>query len=911
MALLLYRLGKFSFRRHWWVLSAWALIVVLVGGSALLFHGQTSNSFQIPGTETQQVADKLKADLPKSAGGSGSIVFATADGKPFGQAQKDAITASLKKAATVQDVRAVTNPFSTQATLDGASAKIADGEQKLTDAQAKLDASKAQLDAAATQLQATADKLDASQAQLNQQTADAASSGQGITKAQQSRLAGAQARIDAGRQQLAAAQASYDKNKKAYDDGVAEVARQRATLDLSKQQTMASQAIRFVSANGQAAIAQVQFTGSIDGITPEVRTQLQAAVQQAAASGVQVYPSKEITQDVSEIFGTAEVIGIAVAAAVLILMLGTLVAAGLPLIMAIIGVAVGVGGGFALSGVIEMSSISPILALMLGLAVGIDYSLFIVNRHRQQLLAGMSMEESAARATGTSGNAVLFAGLTVVIALSALTVSGLPFLGVMGVAAAATVAIAVLVALTLTPAMLGLIGTKLISKRAWAKAKANHEKTSAADAAVADTARSGKGWGGFVTRHPVATLVTAVVALGIIAVPAAGLRLALPDGGSEPVDSSAYKAYHLIGKNFGEGVNGPIIAVGSLPAGLSATDAQALELKVADELRTVPNVVAAVPAALSDNRQTAVFQVVPTEGPASASTVQVVADLRAKGAQISKDTGVTIGLTGQTAANVDVSNKLGDALPLYLVIVVGLSLLLLLLVFRSILVPILATAGFLLSLAAAFGGVVAVYQWGWLSATFDVPNPGAVLSFLPIILIGVLFGLAMDYQVFIVSGMREAYVHGQNAKQAVRTGFSHASRVVVAAAIIMTSVFAGFIFSHLTMVRPLGFAMAFGVLLDAFVVRMTIIPAAMHLLGRTAWWIPRWLDRILPDVDVEGAKLQRSPRGRHVATTTDVSPHADAAGNGTGTSATTDGTGNGTTTTDATDAESQYANSRR
>ncbi|MBG0738378.1 MMPL family transporter [Paeniglutamicibacter antarcticus] len=865
MALLLYRLGKFSARRHWWVIAAWALIVVLVGGSALLFHGQTSNSFKIPGTETQQVADKLKADLPQSSGGSGSVVFATSDGTPFTQVQKDAISAALKKAATVPDVRSVTDPFSTQATLDSTSGQIADGETKLTDAQAKLDAGKPQLDAAAAQLASAAKNLDASQQQLDQQKAATASSGGASTAAQQSQLAAAQARIDAGRQQLAAGQASYDQNKKTYDDGVAEIAQQRSALELSKQQAAAAQAIRFVSANGQAAIARIQFTGAIDGLTPEVRTQLQAAVQQAAESGVQVYPSKEITQDVSEIFGTAEVIGIAVAAAVLILMLGTMVAAGLPLIMAVIGVAVGVGGGFALSGVVEMSSISPILALMLGLAVGIDYSLFIVNRHRQQLLAGMALEESVARATGTSGNAVLFAGLTVVIALSALTVSGLPFLGVMGVAAAATVAVAVIVALTLTPALLGLIGPRLISKRAWAKTTAKHGKHVATDGAAAETAKSGKGWGGFVTRHPVLTLVTAVVALGIIAVPAAGLRLALPDGASEPVDSSAYQAYQLTGKNFGEGINGPIIAVGSLPAGLSANDAQALELKVADELRTVPNVVAAVPAALSENRRTAVFQVVPTEGPASASTVQVIADLRAKGAQITKDTGVTLGLTGQTAANVDVSNKLGAALPLYLVVVVGLSLVLLLLVFRSILVPILATAGFLLSLAAAFGGVVAVYQWGWLSAIFDVPNPGAVLSFLPIILIGVLFGLAMDYQVFIVSGMREAYVHGQSAKAAVRTGFSHAARVVVAAAIIMTSVFAGFIFSHLTMVRPLGFAMAFGVLLDAFVVRMTIIPAAMYLLGRSAWWIPRWLDKILPDVDVEGANLEKSPLGTNTA----------------------------------------------
>ncbi|MCU1572942.1 MAG: transporter [Micrococcaceae bacterium] len=914
MALLLYRLGTFSFRRRWWVISAWALIVVLVGASALLFRGETSNSFQIPGTETQQVADKLKQDLPSASGGSGTVVFAAPAGQPLTTAQQDAITAALDKLAQMPDIRNVVNPFTTQATLDSAAAKITDGQAQLDAAQAQLDAGKPQLDAAAAKLQAGADQINAQQAQLDQQRAalDGAPANPG-TDAARARLNDAQGSINAARQQLAAGQAEYDTNKQKYDDGVAQLATQREALELGKRQADASSGIRFVSENGQAAVAQVQFTGAINGIAPEVRAQVQETVQEAASAGVEVYPSKDISEDVSEIFGVAEVIGIAVAAAVLIIMLGTLLAAGLPLLMAIIGVAVGVGGSFALSGVVEMSSISPILALMLGLAVGIDYSLFIVNRHRQQLLAGMPMQESVAKATGTSGNAVLFAGLTVVIALSALTVSGLPFLGVMGVTAAATVAIAVLVALSLTPAVLGLLGTRVISKRSWARAglsgrssglsggsstvhsagrnpavqnpavqdpavqqpagreapqpngkvHGRHRATGAGAAGSPAAAARGKGWGGFVTRHPWLTLVVSVLLLGVIALPAAGLRLALPDGGTEPVDSSAFKAYDITGRNFGAGVNGPIVVVGSFPTGLNETDAQKLQLDVADQLATVSNVKAAVPVALSPNRETAVFQVIPTDGPASASTVQVVSDLRAKGTQIKDGTGVRIGLTGQTAANVDVSSKLGAALPLYLTVVVGLSLILLLLVFRSLLVPILATAGFLLSLAAAFGGVVAVYQWGWLGGIFDVANPGAVLSFLPIILIGVLFGLAMDYQVFIVSGMREAYVHGESAKQAVRTGFSHAARVVVAAAIIMTSVFSGFIFSHLTMVRPLGFAMAFGVLLDAFVVRMTLVPAAMHLLGRTAWWLPRWLNRLLPDVDVEGAKLEGATLAGH------------------------------------------------
>jgi RND superfamily putative drug exporter len=471
----------------------------------------------------------------------------------------------------------------------------------------------------------------------------------------------------------------------------------------------------------------------------------------------------------------------------------------------------------------------------------------------------MDAEESVALATGTSGNAVLFAGLTVVIALAALVVPGLPFLAVMGLSAAATVAVAVVVSLTLTPAVLSLVGRKLISKRAWAKAELHNAEPDHASADLdEDERRSSRGWGGLVTRHPVVSLLAGVVLLGVLALPASQLRLALPDGGSEPVDSQAFKAYDLTRKSFGEGMTGPIVVVGTFPAGLSDEQAKARQFDVADKLRSVDNVVAAVPVALSQDHRTAVFQVIPKDGPASASTVQVVSELRAKGSDIQQATGATIGLTGQTAGNIDVSAKLGAALPPYLAIVVGLSLILLLLVFRSIVVPLLATGGFLLSLAAAFGAVVAVYQWGWLGTVFDVANPGAVLSFLPIILIGVLFGLAMDYQVFITSGMRESFMHGENAKQAVRSGFSHAAAVVTAAAIIMVSVFAGFIFSHLTMVRPLGFAMAFGVLVDALVVRMTIVPAVMYLLGEKAWWLPRWLSRILPDVDVEGAKLQRT-----------------------------------------------------
>ncbi|QOT17740.1 MULTISPECIES: MMPL family transporter [Paenarthrobacter] len=831
MASFLYRLGRFSYRRRWLVISLWLAVLVAVGGSAAAFHGTMSNNFTIPGTETQQMADKLKEALPDASGGSASVAF-EAGASGFDQAGKDAVADALAQLEKLPDVQSVVNPFTTQEQLDQAAAKISEGEAQAAAGKAQLDASRAQIAAGEEQLAAAEQQLAAA----------------GLPPAQiEAQLAPRRAELAAGKEKL--------------DAGAKEAADGAAALALGKREAQASEGLRFVSSDNKAAIAQIQFKTSINAVPPAVRQEVQDIVHGVSSAGVTAYASKDITEDVSQIFGVAEIVGVAVAALVLILMLGTLIAAGLPLIMALIGVAVGVGGTFALTGVIDMSSISPMLALMLGLAVGIDYSLFIVNRHRNQLLAGMDGEESVALATGTSGNAVMFAGLTVIIALAALVIPGLPFLAILGVAAAATVAVAVVVALTLTPAVLSLIGRRLISKRAWAKA-ARHNAEPGHEAADRDLdeKRSTRGWGGLVTRHPWVALILSVVLLGAVALPASQLRLALPDGGSEPVDSQAYKAYDLTRNSFGEGVTGPIIVVGELPAGLSENDAKNKQFDVAEQLRSVENVVAAVPFALSEDRSTAVYQVIPKEGPASASTVKVVSDLREKGAQIREDTGVSIGLTGQTAGNVDVSEKLGAALPPYLAIVVGLSLILLLLVFRSIVVPLLATGGFLLSLAAAFGAVVAVYQWGWLGGIFDVANPGAVLSFLPIILIGVLFGLAMDYQVFITSGMRESYMHGEDARHAVRTGFSHAAAVVTAAAIIMVSVFSGFIFSHLTMVRPLGFAMAFGVLVDAFVVRMTIVPAIMYLLGEKAWWLPKWLDRLLPDVDVEGAKLNRSDR---------------------------------------------------
>ena len=503
-----------------------------------------------------------------------------------------------------------------------------------------------------------------------------------------------------------------------------------------------------------------------------------------------------------------------------------------------------------------MDSTTPVLGVMLGLAVGIDYSLFILNRHRRQLKAGIKLRESIALANGTSGNAVLFAGLTVVIALVALNLTGIGFLGLMGTMGAVAIAFSVAIALTFTPAVVSLVGMKVLSRRE-RKALENLAETTQDLANVEEASRkaSKSVW---VTKRPWVALGFAVIVLATLAIPAASIRLGLPDGGSESVDSTAYKSYTLISNAFGAGENGQIAAVVTVPAKLDVSKSLDVQAGVATTFMKLHNITAAVPAAVSKDGRTYLFQLVPSGGPASVETENLVRDLRALAPSILKQYKGELGVTGITASNIDVSQKLNAALPLYLGTVILLSLLLLILVFRSIAVPLIASVGFLLTVFATLGAVVAVHQWGWFGSLFDIHNPGPILSFLPTMLIGILFGLAMDYQLFLVSGMREAYAHGKPARESIVRGLRLGRSVVIAAAIIMITVFGGFAFSHLSAMRPIGFGLAVGVLIDAFLVRMVLVPAFMTLLGEKAWWLPKWLDRILPDVDVEGAKLERT-----------------------------------------------------
>ena len=530
-------------------------------------------------------------------------------------------------------------------------------------------------------------------------------------------------------------------------------------------------------------------------------------------------------------------------------------AAGLPILMSLVGVVVGVLGTLSLSSVVEMSSTAYTLGLMLGLAVGIDYSLFILNRYRTNLLDGMPKVQAIALANGTSGNAVIFAASTVIIALVALNVTGIPFLGVMGNAAAFCVVVAALIAVTLTPAVLSLAGTKIMSKKLWASIDTPQK---IAERRVQDAERTEKpnGWLRLVLARPLLTLVVGTLALLAVAAPMSQMRLGLPDASNYPSDSAAYKSYALVKDKFGEGMSAPLVAVAHTPANMSEEQAQQAQIDIASAVkeRGGANVQAVVPGGMTDDRTLMIFQVIPAHSASSVETEELVHELRAVTVPV-QGSEVSLGIAGQTSGNIDVSEVLAQKLPLYLGVVMGLSFLVLILVFRSIMVPLVASVGFLFSVLASFGAVVSIYQLGFMSSLFGVDHPGPVLSFLPTLLIGILFGLAMDYQMFLVTGMREAYVHGKDAATAIVSGYNHAVRVVVAAAIIMISVFGGFIFADSTMIRPMGFGLAFGVLVDAFIVRMTLTPAIMALLGDKAWWMPKWLDRLTPNMDVEGAAL--------------------------------------------------------
>lgn len=723
MATFLYRLGRFSYRRRGIVLLAWLAAFVLAGVGASTLAGDTNDSFDIPGTESQEAFDLLEErfpEAPDSDNSSARVVFAAPEGETLADPENRAIVDDIvTELGGAPQVASVAHPF------------------------------------------------------------------------------------DAGT----------------------------------------------VSPEENVAFADVSYSVPWADLTEEAKDALADVAENGREAGLTVELSGEAVSPAGPEEMSTELIGVLVAAVVLIITFGSLIAAGLPLVTAIVGIGISVSAITAATGFIDMGGDTSVLATMLGLAVAIDYALFIVSRYRHEIAIGRDGYAAIGRAVGTAGSAVVFAGLTVMIALAGLGIVGIPMLTEMGLAAAFTVGMAVLIALTLLPALLGFAKHRVLGgKIPFLKAR----DPEADDEGGKPT--MGRRWGGFISRHPKSVVLVAVVGMLGLAAPVLDLRLGLPGEESMAEDTTQRKAYDLVSEGFGEGFNSQLIVVVDAA---ESDNPQAAFQEAVGTIEGLDNIAMVAPPTPNSAGDTAIISVVPERGPASVETEGLVADIRDANGGLEASTGASLAVAGNTAIVIDFSEKMGGAMAPYLGVVVGLSFILLMLVFRSILVPLKAALGFLLTMGATFGILVAIFQWGWLTDLLGIDQTGPIISMLPIFLIGVVFGLAMDYEVFLVTRMREEYIHGTPAKQAVVSGFQHGSRVVTAAAIIMISVFGGFIFSGEDFIMQIGLAMAGAVAIDAFIVRMTIVPAVLTLLGKTAWWLPRWLDRALPNVDVEGDRLAK------------------------------------------------------
>ncbi|MFC8512761.1 MMPL family transporter [Streptomyces sp. NPDC057257] len=620
-----------------------------------------------------------------------------------------------------------------------------------------------------------------------------------------------------------------------------------------------------VSKDGRTAYAVVSFKAKADALTDASKTRLEKAIDQAREAGLTVEVGGDALAAQPAAGGASEVVGIAVAAVVLLVTFGSLAAAGLPLLAAIIGVGVSMTGVLALSETLGLSENTGTLATMLGLACGIDYALFVVSRYREERAKGRAPREAAGLAVGTAGSAVVFAGLTVVIALAGLWIVGIPMLTKMGLAAAAAVLVAVLVSLTLVPAILGFWPNAVLSRGARKNSRRYLKKQQKPE-------NGGSRWARVVVRHPLPVLLLGVVGLGAVATPVLDLQLGMPGDEAKSASTTERRAYDALAEGFGPGFNGPLTIVVDAKG---ATDAKAAVSTVAKDLAATDGVVSVSPARFNQAQDTAVLSVTPATAPTDEKTKDLVKAIRDERPGIeAKTDGATFEVTGKTALDIDVAQKVQDSLMPYLAVVVGLAIVLLLLVFRSLLVPLKAAFGFLLSVLAALGAVVAVFQQGHGADLLGVETTGPIMSLMPIFLVGIVFGLAMDYEVFLVSRMREAYVHGEAPEQAVVSGFRHSARVVVAAALIMMAVFSGFIGAGESMIKMIGFGLAIAVFFDAFIVRMAIVPAILSLLGHKAWYLPRWLNGILPNIDVEGEKLSHKVPAAPVQPTAVDEPHS-------------------------------------
>ncbi|WP_329282887.1 MMPL family transporter [Streptomyces sp. NBC_01451] len=585
-----------------------------------------------------------------------------------------------------------------------------------------------------------------------------------------------------------------------------------------------------ISENGRIAYAQITFTEQANGVPKKTVEDVVDTAQSAERDGLQVeLGGQAITRTQEPPTGIAEMVGILAAAVVLFLAFGSLFAMLLPLVVAIAALGTGLMTTSLLSHVTDVPEVAPLLGSLIGLGVGIDYALFIVTRHRRGILRGMKPEDSAVTALNTSGRAVLFAGGTVCIALAGMLVMNMRFLDGVVIATSLTVVLSVLAATTLLPALLGLLGMRVLSRRQRRRLAVTGPESAEASGLAAR-------WSSYVERRPRSTAAMALLAMLILALPVLSIRLGATDQGNHQESTTTRQAYDLLAEGFGPGFNGPLQVV------VAKGDANALVATI----RTTEGVAQA--AAAPPAQGITVIQVVPTTSPQSKATDQLIDRLRD---EVIPASGAEAHVGGVTAIFKDFAAVTGDRLPYFVAAIISLGFLLLMVAFRSLIVPLTAALMNLIAAAASFGVLVAIFQWGWGTELLGIGKEGPITAFLPVIMLSLLFGLSMDYQVFLVSRMHEEWVHTKDNARAVRVGLAETSRVINCAALIMICVFSAFVLSGDMEGAMAGIGLAAAVALDAFILRTALVPAAMHLLGNSNWWLPAGLEKRLPHLAVE------------------------------------------------------------
>ncbi|MFF2845084.1 MMPL family transporter [Streptomyces sp. NPDC058001] len=601
-----------------------------------------------------------------------------------------------------------------------------------------------------------------------------------------------------------------------------------------------------IGGNGHIAYAQVTFTEQANAVPKELVQDVVDTAQGAERAGLQVeLGGQAITRIQEPPTGTAEIVGILAAAIVLFLAFGSLFAMMLPLVVAIFGVGTAMLTTMLLSHSVNVPEVAPLLGSLIGLGVGIDYALFIVTRHRRGILRGLAPEEAAVRALNTSGRAVLFAGGTVCIALAGMLVMNMRFLDGVVIATTLTVVLSVLAAVTLLPALLGVLGPRVLSRR-------QRRKLAATGPVPEETAGPAARWSAYVQRRPRSVALGAVVVMAVLALPVLSLRLGATDQGNHQESTTTRQAYDLLAEGFGPGFNGPLQVVTDTADSADLT-ALTERIRAADG---VAQVAAAPPA-----NGVSVIQVVPTTSPQSVETDRLIDRLRD---DVIPAAGVEAHVGGVTAISKDFASVTSDRLPYFVAAIIGLGFVLLLIAFRSLVVPLTAAVMNLIAAAASFGVLVAIFQWGWGTELLGIGKEGPITAFLPVIMLSLLFGLSMDYQVFLVSRMHEEWVHTRDNARAVRVGLAETSRVINCAALIMICVFSAFVLSGDMEGAMAGIGLAAAVALDAFILRTAMVPAVMHLLGRSNWWLPDWLEKRVPHLAVEPPEVGAGVAGAAV-----------------------------------------------